>query len=274
MKRSRFSPLLFAVLGCAAAFAAGCGKDKPNAPAPPSSQITRQAADDLASQFAVTLSHQGGLPLSQLGSTTLQDVASGRAPATMLPGAGATKTSDEGSFSWSFSLRYFDADGNEQPSFELGTTAEIRVAARAHGSFTNAEHQATVGTERSLDVHGLLPDETTLTIDGAQSDTVDAAYHESDGSESRTYHLLGLGALTDVKQLKDKSMNPYPLSGTASWDVMVDATSTDAEGPHEAHYHATVQVTFNGTKNPTIEISETYRYEMNLDTGTVRPLPA
>jgi len=273
MKRSRFSPLLFAVVSCAAAFAAGCGKDKPNSPAPPSSQITRQAADDLAGQFAHTLS-QGGVPLNQLGSTTLQDVSSGRAPATMLPGAGATKTSDEGSFSWSFSLRFFDADGNEQPSFELGTTASIRVAARAHGSFSNAENQATIGVDRSLDVQGLLPEETTLTIDGAVSDTADCAYHDSDSSESRAYHFLGIGALTDVKQLKDKSANPYPLSGTANWDVTVDATATDENGPHEAHYHATVQVTFNGTKHPTIEISETYRYEMDLDTGTVRPIPA
>jgi len=275
MYSSRFRSLLFVLVGLTSvALATGCGKKAaPNAPAP-QSQITQQAADDLAGQFALTLSRQNGIPLSRVGSTSLQDIARGRAPQTLLQGNGATKTSDEGSFSWSFSLHFFDADGNELPTFDPVTTAEVKVHAQAHGSFTSAERQATVGVERSLDVHGLLPDETTLTIDGAANDTSDCAFTASDGSASRSYHALGAGALTDVKQLKDDSVNPYPLSGTAHWEVTIDATSTDAEGTHEAHYHATVLVTFNGTKHPTIEISETYRYEMDLETGQVRRLAA
>src|SRR6185503_1740601 len=124
MKRSRFSPLLLAVVGLAvAAWVAGCSKKSaPTAPAP-SSQITQQAADDLAGQFALTLSRQNGVPLSQVGGTSLQDLARGRAPAARLLGNGTQQVADEGSFSWSFSLRFFDADGNEQFAFDPATTA-------------------------------------------------------------------------------------------------------------------------------------------------------
>src|SRR6185503_21238789 len=101
-------------------------------------------------QFALTLSRQNGVPLSQVGGTSLQDLARGRAPAARLLGNGTQQVADEGSFSWSFSLRFFDADGNEQTAFDPATTAEVRVHARAHGSFTSTERQATVGVERSL----------------------------------------------------------------------------------------------------------------------------
>jgi hypothetical protein len=118
-----------------------------------------------------------------------------------------------------------------------------------------------------------LPAETELLINGAANDTADAAFAASDGSASRSYHFLGGGALTDVRQLKDQNVNPYPLSGTARWNVNVDAASHDAEGTREAHYQATVKITFNGTRHPVIEISESYRYSMDLETGEVTPLP-
>ena len=181
---------------------------------------------------------------------------------------------DEGSFTWSYVLTFYDANGNAQAAYDPQTTAQVKVVARAHGSITTAEQRATVGVFRQLDVRGLLPAETEITIDGAANDTADCAFAASDGSASRTYHFLGLGALTDVWQMKDQSVNPYPLGGTARWDVAIDATSDDSGGAHEVHYEATVLVTFNGTKHPTIEISEHYRYQMDLETGQVQRIPA
>ena len=79
MKTSHSSSLIFSVVFLAVALSAsGCGKKAtPNSPAPPSSQISQQAADDLARQFAATLARQGGVPLSRIGDTSLQSLARG-----------------------------------------------------------------------------------------------------------------------------------------------------------------------------------------------------
>ncbi len=250
---------------------AGCGKDATLTAPSQNSGLSQQAADDVARHFAGSLS-QGAVPLNRIGSADLAAIARGEV--RLDPSGRAYRTTDEGSFTWSFSVRFFDADGNEQASFDPLTTARMSVVARARGSLTTAEHQATIGVHRALDIDGLLPTETTLEIDGAANDTADAAFEARDGSASRSYHLLGAGALTDVMQLKDSSVNPYPLSGTARWEVEIDAAETDQDGTREAHYEVTVLVTFNGTRNPTIEIDGNFRYSMDLVTGEIRRLPA
>jgi hypothetical protein len=73
---------------------------------------------------------------------------------------------------------------------------------------------------------------------------------------------------------KDESEDPYPLSGAARWAVEVDASSRNAGGTDEAHYQATALITFNGTRYPTIEVSESFRYPMDLRTGEIQRLPA
>jgi hypothetical protein len=277
MKLSTLRSALFhsALLAVAVA-ASSCGKDAslsaPSQPQP-SSGLTRQAADDLARQFAATMARQGGLPLTRLGGTTVQEIATGRAPQRLLANPGVENRTDEGSFSWAFSIKFFDASGNPQQMFVPGSTARAEIMARARGSLSTAEHQASVGVYRLLDVRGLLPDETELLVNGAANDTADASFEASDGSASRSYHFLGRGALVDVRQLKDERVNPYPLGGQARWNVNVDAFADDAEGPREAHYQASVVITFNGTRHPEIEISESYRYSMDLETGEITPLP-
>lgn len=250
--------------------APGCGRNAaPSAPVA-GSQVSAQAADDIARHFASTLA-RGGVPLSQVGSTNLMSIA--RSQQLGVASKTGAQIQDEGSFSWSFSLTFFDAAGNPGP-YDPETTARMRVIARARGHLTSAEHSASIGVDRLLDVSGLLPAETTIEVDGAANDTADCAFEASDGSAERRYHLLGRGALTDVRQLKDESVNPYPLSGTARWDVSADAFERQGEETAEAHYQATVIVTFNGTRYPTIEVSESYRYRTDLETGEVVRLPA
>lgn len=275
MKLSTLKSAVFRTALLAVAVAtSSCSKDASlSGPSQPTAQLTPQAATDVARQFASTMANQGGLPLTRLGDTNLQELSTGHAPRRLMLSSGVENRADEGSFSWSFSIKFFDGSGNLQPIFLLGSTARAEVMARAHGSLTTAEHQATVGVYRLLDVRGLLPAETELLINGAANDTADAAFTASDGSASRSYHFLGGGALTDVRQLKDQNVNPYPLSGTARWNVNIDASAHDAEGTREAHYQATVLITFNGTRHPVIEISESYRYSMDLETGEVTPLP-
>jgi hypothetical protein len=247
--------------------AAGCGKSASTS-RPDSgtdARVSQQTADDLAGHFGASLA---GLPLDRAAGSSLTTTAQqGRSSLT-------ARMVDEGELSWSLAIKFFAADGSEQMTYLHGTTASMTVDARVHGRLVTAEHQAQVGVHRWLDVQGLLPDVTTIEIDGAASDTAECAYASGDGSEERSYHLLSAGQLADVMKLKDESANPYPLSGTARWDVAADAFTRDPDGTTEAHYQVTVVVTFNGTRQPTIQVDKRYSYRVDLVTGEVTRLPS
>jgi hypothetical protein len=249
--------------------ASGCGKDaSPTAPSAPRAELTTEASDDLAKHFGATLAK---VPVGGLGTTTVNAIARGQVAGIV---AGRENTSDEGEFSFFFRVRFFDGQGNEQPGFDAQTTARLHVETRARGRVVTAEQVAQVGLDRQFGVDRLLPSETTLEIDGAMHDTADCSFAASDGAEERRYHLLSGGTLTDVMKLKDERVNPYPLSGTARWDVVADAFVRNQQGTVEKHLEATVIVTFNGTRHPTIEINERWRYRMDLQTGEVVRQPA
>jgi len=267
--RSIASVLAAAVL---IASIAGCGsKDLPTSSRPNERDaLTARASKDIAAHFAASLSRQKGVPIDRLGGTSLQVVAdAARAPQPLRSGV----VTDEGGFSWSLSITFFDADGNPQSGYIHGETSRLTADARARGHLTTAEHQASIGVRRFLDVRGLLPSETELHVDGATNDTANAAFAALDGSASRRYDVLAAGSLEDVRQLKDASQNPYPLSGVLRWQVAADAFEQTPEGTKEAHYDAQVKVAFNGTRYPTIEVQKTWRYQMDLETGEITELP-
>lgn len=267
--RSLASALAAIVL---AVLSIGCSrKDTPTSARPNERDaLTAQASKDIASHFAASLSRQKGVPIDRLGGTSLQIVAEGaRASQRLRSGA----VNDEAGFSWSLSIAFFDAGGNQQPGYIHGETTRLTADARARGHLTTAEHRASIGVRRFLDVSGLLPSETELHVDGVANDTANAAYEALDGSASRRYDLRAAGSLEDLRQLKDASQNPYPLSGVLLWQVVADAFEETSEGTKEAHYDAKVKVTFNGTRYPTIEVEESWRYRMDLETGEITELP-
>jgi hypothetical protein len=252
-----------------AAMAAGCGKSSsPSAPRATTTPPTAQASRDIAQHFATTLS-RGGVPIDRIGRATLADLAT---PAAR--GLQRATLQDEIEFSWSLVVTFFDAENREQPTYIEGATEHAAVRAKARGRVSTAEYQATLAIDRALDVHGLLPATTEIEVDGTARDDATAAYEEADGSASRSYDLHGAGTLEDVRQSKDSEAHPYPLSGIARWNVVADASERDAKGTREAHYEARVKVTFNGTRYPTIEVEETWRYRMDLETGALMPLPS
>jgi hypothetical protein len=262
------------VLGCVtlAFLAAACGKSaSPLTPASTSStSVPPAVADDVARQFGAALSRQGGLALTDVGSTTIEELASTKAP-SWAGKTGPAHVETEGSFTWSSAVTFYDAAGNLQQTFDPITTHRMNVHARAHGELIAAHHRAMVGTDRVLDVTGLLPADTELFLDGAVNDTADCAFESADGLQARHVRMEGDGALEDVRLLKDRRQNPYPLSGTARWHLRVDASAREGDDTDEAHYEVTVVVTFNGTAYPTIEVAERYRYRLNLETGEVEP---
>jgi hypothetical protein len=233
--------------------------------------MTADVAQDIAAQFGKSIARQGGAPPTRLGTTTLQAIASDQAP--MIQGARPLKATDDASFSWSFTVHFFDAAGNEQTTFIEGETAKLSAAVRAHGELMTAKFHSDFGTLRTLDVAGLLPVETTIEIDGALHDTANAVFTPTD-STSCEYHVLANGALVDVIQNKDQSVNPFPLSGTATWTATVDRISRNSEGTKSSHFEVTVVVTFNGTRHPDITVNKTFHFQTDLETGQVTRTPA
>lgn len=233
--------------------------------------LTQEAADDIAQQFATTMAREG-LPVGQVGGMSLSAIARGEMAG--LQSSKTPTTANDRNFSWSFIVTFYDAADLVQETFDRETTARMTVSARARGSASSSRHQAFLGVARDLDVHGLLPEETTLEIDGTSADTADCSFESRNGSVSREYHLLADGSLTDVMKLKDESENPYPLSGVARWHVKADALKTTEEGTKEAHYEATVTITFNGTRHPSIEVNKTFSYTFDMETGELERMPS
>src|SRR5262249_37635098 len=176
------------------AIATGCGHNAaPTAAVPQDTRPTPQVARDLAQNVSTTLSRDRGVPIDQVGTTRLEAAAQGRADAVRaLRSATAL---DERNLSWSLTVVFYDADGHEQLTFVPGVTARATIHANVRGSLSSAEHTASVGIERMLDVSGLLPAETELHIDGAAHDTAHCAFEAQDGSAARRYDLLSQGSL-------------------------------------------------------------------------------
>jgi hypothetical protein len=274
LRHNRFA--LPASLLVLALVAPGCGKDAtpataPKAPASPA-PLTAQSAGDLARIVGASLAGQGSVPFTRLGNSALSAAARGEAPELKTSRTGSLQ--DEGGSSWWFSVSWFDAAGNEQARFDSATTARMRALVRARGNLDAAGFHAAFGTARELDVTGLLPAETTIEIDGATDDTSRCSLASDDGTQLRRYDVVSDGRLVDVRQLKDETVNPYPLSGRAEWQVTAEALAVDGENRVEVRYQARVVITFNGTAHPTVVIDGTYRYRLNLDTGAIEPLPA
>jgi hypothetical protein len=253
-----------------------CGKGAaPTSPAhslqsTQSSPMTADVAEDIAAQFGKSIALQGGVPTTGLGTTTFQAIARDQAP--MIQGARPLNAMDDANFSWSFTVHFFDAAGNEQTMFVQGETARLSAAVRAHGELMTNRFHSDFGTLRTLDVAGLLPADTTIEIDGALHDTANAVFMPTD-STGCEYHVLANGALVDVIQDKDKSRNPFPLSGTATWMASVDRVKRDGSTTKSSHFEVTVVVTFNGTRHPDISVNKIFHFQTDLETGQVTRRP-
>lgn len=62
---------------------------------------------------------------------------------------------------------------------------------------------------------------------------------------------------------------PWPLAGTATWHTAVDRLRSADRGDVEAHFEATVTVTFDGTQAPAVVVAGVYRYQLDLASGTL-----
>ena len=271
MSRTPSALALAAGLVALAAAVAGCGGDSPTAPG-----VTQTAADDIAVQVAQTMAIGNGGTVTELFAMAAAVPAAGAGGSLLrgafgTAGAAAETTFTAGNVTYSFAWTFYDAGGAELPEYGP-TAARMRVTSRAAGGIVTPQFEAALGHAGLTDVTGVGPLADTLRFDGAADDTVQASFTALDGQRGRHFYWRAHLVHDAVRLLKDREVNPWPLSGTATWAVHAERLRSGDRADVEAAYDALVVVTFNGTQYPEVTVDGAFRYRMNLNSGQVARL--
>jgi len=261
------APLILAAFAMAV-FWTGCSSDNPVK----ATGFTQTDADDIASQAGQAM--KAGALTTMSGADGASGGVSGSPAASFNPGrlaagiAAAETTFTNGGITYTLGVTFFDANGNELPGY--GPLAHrMLVTTRATGDIATQQFTASLGHAGSLDVTGIEATEDSLTFQGACNDSVDASFQSLDGQRTRTFHWLSSAILANVKALKDRQVNPYPLSGTATFIVHAERFASNQSLEVDRVWDATVVVVFNGTANPELTVNGSFHYTVNLNTGVV-----
>lgn len=242
----------------------GCGK---------SSDVTglgaaaQQAADDIAVEVGASASADGGGLMTEIeGSGSALPMAARPGPIDGI--ATAETTLVRGSFTITLDRAFYDIDGIALQQWDPSAVRAV-IHSWVRGTAAGVRYRATVGRTGALNVNGLAAAMDTLVFDGTATDTTDARFTSLDGMRTVDVHVLATRAPAGVRVLKNHAANPWPLSGTVTWNVSVDKYSNGPRGGIEAHYDAVVVVTFDGTPFAEASVNGRYRYGIDLRTGDV-----
>ena len=266
MQMKRVSPGGMLAIWSAAAgiILGGCGK---------SSDVTglgaaaQQTADDLAVQVGTSASADNGGLMTEIESTTAA-VPMALQPGSIESVAAPDTTFPRGPLTIALERTFFDVDGNALQRWDM-SAVRVAVGSWVRGSVTAVRYQATLGRTGTLDVRGLAAAADTLVFDGTAADTTDARYASLDDRRTVDVHVLATRVLARVRVLKNRDVHPWPLSGTATWNLSVDKFADGPRGGIEVHYDAVVVVEFDGTQVADVMVNGRYRYRMDLQTGGV-----
>lgn len=259
-----------AVLGFAACLvaAAGCGKSNPTSP---QSSAAQQNADDAAQQVAMTMSQGGGGSAPAHAFPDAGHAAAGRSAGAF---GGASVAASEttyavGGITWTLTRSWYDAGGNVQAVYNPLTTVQMLASARAVGVIETATDTANFAAAGNLDIRGISVLQDTVVTNAARHDTLLAVF--TPPFRPVRVHVYSECAATwaDVAQLKPVDVNPWPLSGTATWTMHVSRLRSGERGDVASTFDAIVIVEFNGTRNPDVTVNGTFRYRIDLATGAV-----
>lgn len=268
--KSRFSRFVAPALALALAAAlSGCGSST-NSVRP--TNLDQASADDIAAQAGASLGLGSGGAMMELGVAAASvPGAPSLAPPTMLMRVSAASPDTSfsvGGLNVTLTRTFFNAQNGALDGY--GPDAVRLVAtSRIFGSISAPRYEASIGHSGSLDVDGIAPSADTLTFDGFAYDTVQSQF-QALADTARTRYLYWNSELThaDVELLKNREVNPWPLSGTTTWAIRADRLRSRG-GSVEGHLTAVVVVVYNGTPTPEITVNGTFHYRVNLLTGEV-----
>jgi hypothetical protein len=263
MKRCGGALLAFLLAAIAVVFE-GCGK---------TSDVTgvgaaaQQAADDIAVEVGAAASADGGGMMTEIeGARSALPLALEPAPIESLVAADTAFA--RGPFTLSLEREFFDVDDNALQPWDPSAVRAV-VHSWLRGAVTGMRYRATRGRTGTLAVRGLAPAVDTLVFEGSATDTTDARYTSLDGSRTTDVHVLATRTLAGVRALKAPGVSPWPLGGTATWNLSVDKYANTPRGGIEAHIEAVAVAAFDGTPSVIATVNGRFRYRLNLQTGDV-----
>lgn len=241
----------------------GCG----NKVTSPGGGVDQQTADDIAIQAMTSLTVVGG------------DVEFAMSTTPLAPQAGARQATParafwDTTFTWNgityeASRTFYDAAGGTLPDY--GPLAvRMRWTSRAYGTYQGPRDTASVEHDALLDFRGIEAGEDTVRIDGICRDTLENRFRSLDGLRVRYFFWTSITSVNAVDRLRSAGpTDGWPLGGTVTYVVSADRLRSNNRADVEAHFDATVVVTFNGTHQPDIVVNGTWRYRWNMQTGVV-----
>ena len=242
---------------------AGCGSKV----VVPVDGFDQQAADEIAIQAATSLTIVGGdVELAMTSSPSASQAGARQArPAHAL----WDTTIVAGGITYEASRTFYDAAGGELAGY--GPLAvRMRWTSRAYGTYEGPRDTASVGHDALLDFTGIEVAQDTVTIDGVCRDTLENRFRSLDGLRVRYFYWVSSTAVDAVRRLKNAGpSNGWPLGGTVTYVVSADRLRSSSRADVEAHFDATVVVTFNGTSQPLIVVNGAWRYRWNMVTGAI-----
>lgn len=246
-------------LAAVLAVIAGCGKGT-SSTAP--TGLSQDQADDAAAQVSTNLDVIG------------VDVAgAGSAYVTGAAQTGVTQAQFDTTFvrngvTFQITRTFYDAAGNPLSGF--GPTAvRLLWTSHASGMFTTDRDTASISHDAALDVRNIQVTKDTLDLAGFSNDSLQNVFRSYDGTRTRYAHVVSNVNWTSVELLKNRTLDPWPLSGSMMWTLAIDRLRSNNIGDVESHFTATVVVTFNGTANPDVTVNGTWHYKLNLATGAI-----
>ena len=258
--RRAVAPCILVTL--AAVVMSGCGAA--TKATQPQSSVNQAQSNEAALQVGLIV-YAGDTPNAAPSSL----VSGGTSTFAARPGAtaaAAETTITNGNVTWTLAVEWFDAADQLQASYDPLTTVRMHTDSHGTGTATSADGSATLGAAGSFDVTGVDAQQTQLTTNGSEADTL--AYTVQGANGSVSVLALCSGVFTNVVESKPVASN-YPASGMAAWLLDVTRHFTSGAGSLDEHYTATVVVTFNGTHLVPLVVNSTYHYTLDLDTGHV-----
>ena len=241
----------------------GCG----NKVTAPGGGVDQQAADDIAIQATTGLTVVGGDVEFAMTTIPLAPQAGAR-QATPARALWDTTVTWNG-ITYQASRTFYDAAGGTLPDY--GPLAvRMRWTSRAYGTYQGPRDTASVGHDALLDVRGIQAGQDTIRFDGTCRDTLQNTFRSLDGLRVRYFFWTSSTVVDAVRILKSTlPAGGWPLSGTVTYTVSADRLRSNDRADVEAHFDATVVVTFNGTNQPEIVVNGVWRYRWNMVTGAV-----
>ncbi|HET9326267.1 MAG TPA: hypothetical protein VFQ05_05820 [Candidatus Eisenbacteria bacterium] len=248
----------------------GCGGD--NSTNPNNSSLNQGTADDFAIQTVTSMGVVGAEMQVAVGSTP-----SSAARVTPTPGGIARPARAlwdtsfvQGGVTFEASRTFYDE--NDDPLVDYGPTATwLRWTSRAYGTYEGPRDTATVAHSSSIDVHGIQAGQDTLKFDGGCADTLENRFRSYDGTRTRYFHWTSGTTIDNVRFLKSLIQigYPAPIGGRVTIVVSADRLRSNNRLDVEAHFQATIVVTFNATGSAVINVDGRYYYYWNLATNQI-----